>query len=174
MTELAETYLGNLTENETLSERIEKARHSECFLEVDITEVDSRKGRIYARSNSGIDIGIVKSRDWLLREGDVLETAQGKLVLIHLRSQKVLVISFSEQASNFPIELIHLGHVLGNHHWPIIVQNNKIYVELITDAEVVESTIRGFHIPGLQVEYELRSPHEYLSFSHHSQHQHHS
>lgn len=174
MTELAETYLGNLTENAALSERIERACQEERFLEVYISETDSRKGRIYAHSTSGIDVGIVKSRDWLLREGDVLETAQGKLLLIHLRLQKVLVISFPETVSNHPIELIHLGHVLGNHHWPIIVKYNKIYVELITDAEVVESTIRNFHIPGLQLEYELRSPHEHLDFSHNSEHDHHS
>lgn len=173
MIELAETYLGNLTENASLSERIEKARQSERCLEVYISQTDSRKGRIYTRSNSGIDVGIVKSRDWSLREGDVLETSQGKLLLIHLQEQKVLVLSFTSSVSDCAIELVHLGHVLGNHHWPIIVRDNKIYVQLAADVEVVESTIRDFHIPGLQIDYESRSPNEHLSFSEHSEHTHH-
>lgn len=165
MTELAETYLGNITDDISLSERIEKALSDENCLEAYLSQTDSGKGRIYTHSTCGIEIGIIKSRDWVVREGDVFETQQGKLVLVHLEQQKVMVLSFTKSVSDRPIELVHLGHVLGNHHWSIIVQGHKLYVNLAADEDVMEQTIRNFSIPGLQISYEWRSPTEQLTFS---------
>ncbi|WP_414541877.1 urease accessory protein UreE [Nostoc sp. CCY0012] len=172
MTELAQIYLGNLTDNTSLASQVEQARCSERYLEVSISQSDSRKGRIHAHTSSGIAVGIVKSRDWSLQEGDVLETQQGNLLLIHLQEQKLMVLSFTEPVGDRAIELVHLGHVLGNHHWPIIVQNHKLYLQLAADVEVMESTIRNFQIPGLKIDYESPSSATQLDFSHHTHHHH--
>lgn len=172
MTELAQTYLGNSIEDASLAEQIDKARNSGRFLQVCISQTDSCKGRIYAHTTSGVTVGIVKSRNWSLRDGDVLETEQGQLLLVNLQQQKVIVLYFTEPVADYAIKLVHLGHVLGNHHWPIIVQDHKLYVELAIDAQVIESTIREFKIPGLQIDYELRSPHDHLDFSPHAHHRH--
>ncbi|MBD6619534.1 urease accessory protein UreE [Komarekiella sp. 'clone 1'] len=176
MIELAESYLGNITENASLSERLEKAGFKEHCLEVYLSQADSRKGRIHSRATSGVDVGIVKNRDWLLREGDIFETQNGKLLLIHLQEQKVMVLSFTELINDSSlkrlrdrdINLVHLGHVLGNHHWPIIIEDGKIYVELVIDTEVIEATIRNFSIPGLEIDYEWRSLKEHTHHHHHS------
>lgn len=170
MTELTQSYLGNSIEDASLTERIEKARSSGRCMEVHISQTDSRKGRIHVHTTSGVTVGIVKSRHWSLRDGDVLETEQGRLLLVHLQEQKVIVLQFTEPVVDGAIALIHLGHVLGNHHWPIIVQDRKLYVEVVVDAEVIESTIREFKIPGLQIDYELRSDNDYLDFSEHKHH----
>ena len=172
MTEPVQIYLGNSIEDASLSERIEKARSSGLCWDVQLSQTDSLKGRIHTQTTSGVAVGIVKSRDWLLRDGDVFETQQGKLLLIHLQDQKVMVIRFTQPVPDCAIELVHLGHVLGNHHWPIIVQNHQLYIELAADVEVMESTVRNFQIPGLQIDYESRSPERYLDFSqqHHAHH----
>jgi len=170
MTELAKTYLGNLTDNPSLSEQIEKASSEENFLEVYLDQTDSPKGRIHTRSTSGMDVGIVKSRDWQLQEGDVFATEEGKLLLIHLHAQKVMVLSFTTPVGERAIDLVHLGHVLGNHHWPILIQDHKLYVKLEAEVEVMEATIRHFQIPGLQIDYEWRSPNQHLTFSEHAHH----
>lgn len=81
-----------------------------------------------------------------------------------------MVLSFSEPVENHAIELVHLGHVLGNHHWPIIIKKNRIYVQLIVDSGIIEATIAKFQIPGLKIDYELRSPQEHFQFSQHSHH----
>jgi urease accessory protein len=167
--EIAQTYLGNLTEDASLIPRI----NLEPCLEVYLSQTDRSKGRIQAQSTSGITVGIIKSRDWSLRQEDVFITESGNLLLIHLQEQKLIVLSFTEPLENRAIELVHLGHVLGNHHWPIIIRDNKIYLQLVIDVEVIEATINNFQIPGLKIEYESRSPKEYLNFSHHT-HQHHS
>ncbi len=166
--QIAETYLGNLTKDANLVQRVKSARTLDNFLEIYLSQTDSGKGRIQAQSTSGTIVGIIKNRDWSLCEGDVFITQSGKLLLIHLQEQKLMVLSFTEPVENYAIELVHLGHVLGNHHWPIIIKKNKIYIQLIIDAPIIEETIAKFKIPGLKIDYESCSPQENFHFSHHS------
>ncbi|MGD1702234.1 urease accessory protein UreE [Dapis sp. BLCC M229] len=166
--EIAETYLGNLTKDANLEERVKSAHTLDNYLEIYLSQTDSCKGRIQAQSTSGIIVGIIKNRDWSLSEGDVFITKSGKLLLIHLQEQKLMVLSFTEPVENYAIELFHLGHVLGNHHWPIIIKKNKIYIQLIIDAAIIEATIAKFKIPGLKIDYESCSSQEHLQFSYHS------
>ncbi len=170
--EIAQTYLGNLAEDTSLAQRVKSAKAQNPCLEVYLSPTDSGKGRIQAQSTSGITIGIIKSRDWSLRPDDVLVTESGNLLLIHLQEQRLMVLSFTEPVADRAIELVHLGHVLGNHHWPIIIRKNKIYLQLIVDVAIVEKTIADFHIPGLRIDYESRLPQQQLHFSHHT-HRHH-
>ncbi len=161
MTEVANQYLGNSQENVELSQRLS----TEAFLEVHLSQSDCAKGRIHAHTDSGVAVGIIKSREFSLQEGDIFQTESGKLVSIHLQPQKLMVLSFSDAATDaLPARLVHLGHVLGNHHWPIIVQKDRIYIQLAIDTAVMESTINDFHIPGLKIGYESRSPSEHLNF----------
>ncbi len=168
MTEVANKYLGNIKENAELSQRLTK----ENCLEVHLSQSDRLKGRIHAHTDSGVAVGIIKSRQLSLQEGDVFQTESGKLVSIHLVPQKLMVLSFSNSTNTLPAKLIHLGHVLGNHHWPIIVRKDKIYLQLAVDEAVMEATIADFKIPGLKIDYESRSPSEHLNFSDHT-HPHH-
>jgi len=172
MTELAQTYIGNWIRDSSLTKRVEQASTENNCLEVYLSQSDSFKGRIHAQSTSGEMIGIVKERHWLLTEGDVFETERGQLLIVHLEVQKVMVLSFTDEAKGNEIQLVHLGHTIGNHHWPLLIQGDKIYVQLSADIEVMESTVRSFGIPGLSLNYESRSPDEQLTFSKHSDYKH--
>lgn len=170
MTELAHIYIGNWISNSGVAERVEQARTEGNCLEVHLNQIDILKGRIHTTSVSGEVVGIIKGRDWSLTEGDVFQTEGGQLLIVHLEAQKMMVLSFTGEAKH-EIELVHLGHTLGNHHWPIIVQGDKIYVQLAADIEVMESTVRRFKIPNLFITYESRSSSNQLTFSKHSHHQ---
>ncbi len=167
--ELAENYLGNVGDNEALAAQVAKAQQEGCCFDVVISRSDRRKGRILTRLSSGQMVGIVKGRDWLLRDGDVLATENNNLVLIGLREQKLMALRFDPQVPNNAIALVHLGHVLGNHHWPITVQGDALYVELVAEAALMQSTVnemaQTLQIDGLQVGFESRSPEEALEFS---------
>lgn len=169
--EIAQTYLGNLAEDASLNQRVKSA----CVehLQVYLSQTDNCKGRIQAQSTSGITVGIIKSRDWSLRQSDVFVTESGNLLLIHLQEQRLIVLSFTEPVEDRAIELVHLGHVLGNHHWPIIIRNHKIYLQPVVDSAIIEATIANFQIPGLRIDYESRSPSEHLNFSYDTYHHHH-
>lgn len=169
-THLAQTYLGNRHQEPQLAEQLAAAPH----LEVTLALSDRTKGRIYAQTHTGEHVGIVKDRHWSLADGDVFETQAGFLLLVHLHAQRVMVLRMAAvQPDPAPLDpgqalaLVHLGHTLGNHHWPIVVEADRIYVQLASDPRVMESTLRGFAIPGLEISYEARSPGDPLAFVSH-------
>ncbi|XGV98428.1 MAG: urease accessory protein UreE [Leptolyngbya sp. BL-A-14] len=170
MTILAETYLGNQETDLPLKQRVAQARQKGTLLEVFLQPDDRAKGRIHAHSLSGVELGIMKSRDRSLQTGDVFVTQSNQLLLIYLHAQTVMVLSFKGDATEQAINLIYLGHVLGNHHWPILVENDRIYVEMLADRALMEATVRTVNIPGLCIDYEVRSPATPMQFSSHSHH----
>lgn len=165
MTEVAQTYIGNIQDNSDLAELIT----IETCLAVTLLESDRHKGRIHAHTDSGVAVGIIKSRDRALRSGDIFKTNSGKLLLIHMQEQELLVLDLSAiDLSVSTAELVYLGHVLGNHHYPITMQNNQIYVQLITDKLIVEKLLDQLNIPGLQIKYQMQSDNQEFAFLHHS------
>ncbi|MGB3296576.1 MAG: hypothetical protein WBB01_26620 [Phormidesmis sp.] len=174
---LAETYLGNVSEDEDLARRLAQAKERGCCLEVLIERGDRIKGRLLTHTVSGQPVGIVKGRDWLLRDGDVLETTQNYLVLVSIQQQQVMTLRFADDTSNQAISLIHLGHVLGNRHWPITIKGETLFVELVAGTELMTSTIREMAhrlgITGLQINLEGRSAEAALDFSDAHHHHHH-
>jgi urease accessory protein len=168
MTIIAQTYVGNYFADTSLRERVEQARLRQTYLEVSLNHHDIPKGRIHAHTASGTAVGIIKERDRPLQAGDVFQAETGQLLFVHLAAQTVMVLSFTGEAGGHELDLIHLGHVLGNHHWAISVQTDRIYVQLAVDPAVMEATIRGFNIPNLCISYESRSADQHLTFSHHT------
>lgn len=175
MTELASHYVGNIATDTALEQHVHQALHHHRCLEVCLDESDRVKGRIYAQALSGEAIGITKDRSWSLSEGDVLQTEAGKLLLVHLKDQGLMVLRFTGNTQGYELALIHLGHALGNHHYPIGVRDQKIYIPVAGDRTSIESLIYSFKIPGLIMTYEQRSPavlatDPAISISHHHHH----
>ncbi|MEL7142100.1 MAG: urease accessory protein UreE [Cyanobacteria bacterium J06573_11] len=168
---IADTYLGNVNEQATLAEKMEAEKAS--VLQVRIDRCDRIKGRIFATALCGRSIGIIKDRNWLLRDGDVLATQSAeqttKYVLVSLKEQQVIAIRFDPGAHNHAVTLMQLGHVLGNHHWPISVCEDTLYVELVSDASLVASTVKEvvetLNIQGLRVTQESKSTQQAIDFS---------
>jgi urease accessory protein len=169
--EIAQTYLGNLTEDSNLATKVTQARQQGFCLEVFLNQSDRSKGRIQAHSTSGEAIGIIKSRDWSMREADVFRTQSDRLVVIQLQEQELLVLSFEQPMTASATELVHLGHVLGNHHYPISITNQKIYLQPGADLKIVEQTIKQLQIAGLIINYEWQSL-DSLNFTHQSHYHH--
>ncbi|MGF1591431.1 MAG: urease accessory protein UreE [Pleurocapsa sp.] len=165
MIEVAQTYIGNTQDSLDLAE----LTTTETCLEVTLRESDRHKGRIHAHTDSGIAVGIIKSRDRILRSGDIFKTDSDKLLLIHVQEQELLVLDLlTIDASVADAKLVYLGHLLGNHHYPITMQDNKIYVQLITDKSIIEKLIHELNIPGLQIKYQRQSDNQEFAFLHHS------
>ena len=163
MTEIARIYLGNIDRDSELANLVS----TKNCIEISLLESDRYKGRIYVHADSGETIGIIKSRDRALQPGDLFETNSGKLLLIQLKEREVMVLDFSTVDNEIkPTKLVYLGHVLGNHHYPITVRENKIYVQLVTDKAIVENLIREQNIPNLKIDYQLQSSSEYTFSSH--------
>lgn len=175
MPERAHHYLGNLVDtpdSTELTHRITHARQQGDCLDVYLSLEDNRKGRIHAQATSGESVGIIKDRDHHLREGDIFQTESSRLVQIHLEDQTVLVIQVDPAVHAPALALIHLGHTLGNHHYPIAMQPDRMYVQIEENADVIEATIRNHNIPGLSLSYERRAAAQAIAFEFHG-HGHH-
>ncbi len=167
MPERAHLYLGNAldgTDSTTLAQQVAHARQHDDCLDVYLTLEDNRKGRIHIQTASGESVGIIKDREQQLRQGDVFQAESGRLIQVHLQEQTVLVIQSDSTVPASALALIHLGHTLGNHHYPIAIREDRIYVQLEDNADVVEATIRGHNIPGLSVAYERRVAEQAIAF----------
>lgn len=169
MTEVAQKYLGNIKQNLKLIEQVNQAKKANKYLEVLLQESDRAKGRILTKSVSGVSIGIIKNRELRLKSGDVLETEAGNLLVIKVQEEKTMVLSFTFTATNEQVlELVKLGHLLGNNHYPIKIQDNKIYVRLVTNPKVIEKNLKQLNIDGLKIEYTNQSiDYEQQEFLHH-------
>ena len=164
MTEVAKTYLGNINNNSELRQLMT----SESCLKINLQFSDRYKGRIHAYTDSNLAVGIIKSRDRALQSGDLFRTNSGKLVSIYLQEAELLVIDLSCLDANVaPAKLVHLGHILGNHHYPIAVEDNQIYVQLVTNKTSIEKLLKDLNISGLKTSYQLPKSDRQIVFSSH-------
>lgn len=181
-TEVADCYLGNIKEDKALATRVAHSceahsceahsHEAQHCLKVSIERKDCRKGRIFTQAASGQAVGIVKGRDWQLKDGDVLRTQGNQLVLVSLQKQQVIALQFEQSAGNSSIQLVNLGHVIGNHHWPIALSGETLYIELSGGddmGDMVESTIKemikNLGIEGIHITREYKSVDHILDFS---------
>ena len=155
MTEVADIYIGNIERDNLLARQVASAKQQGTILEVTLQNSDRNKGRILTHSNCGVAIGIIKSRDFKLQEGDVFQTKQKQLLLVHLAAETLMVLSFADPIdAESTIELVRLGHLLGNQHYPIQIKERKIYVRLKNDTRVIQNAIEKLKIPNLTITWE--------------------
>lgn len=130
MPEVAQIYLGNIDQNPALADQVAKAKAHQQLLEVHLQQSDRAKGRISCTSTSGMAIGIIKSRQLKIKTGDVYQTQNNYLLLVELIKDKLLVLSLPKAKNTETSKLIRLGHLFGNQHYPIRIEDQKIYVQL--------------------------------------------
>lgn len=152
MTLIAKKYLGNIDQNPELIELVKKAKQANKYLEVELKNSDRAKARILTKSLSGITIGIIKNRELVLKSGDILETENSDCLFIKSLVENLMVLTFTDLNHN-SLDLVRLGHLLGNSHYPIKIQDNKIYVHLATNPKVVAKNIQELNISGLTISY---------------------
>lgn len=182
-TVLAENYLGNLSESEALARSVARAEEANLCLAVAVERSDRAKGRILTQTASGQPVGISKGRGWLLRDGDVFSVGgvggaslgENRLVLVSVQAQRVMALTFSLGVQNDPTALVQLGHVLGNRHWPVAIKEQTLYIELVAEAALIESTLKEtaarLNLEGVQIKTVSRTASNALDF--HSEHTHH-
>ncbi|MEM9215359.1 MAG: urease accessory protein UreE [Cyanobacteria bacterium P01_F01_bin.150] len=171
-----QTYLGNYFQKRQLQQKIDTARSLDGVIDIELTQAEQKKSRIYTKTKSGDAIGLLKKRDWTFTDGDVFQLEGDRFLLIHLHPQILMTLSLESNHSTDLLKLIYLGHTLGNHHYPIVVTVDKIYVQIPDDSSHLETSIKELNIKGLRIGYETRwqslpeekSPDQILQFTHHS------
>lgn len=151
---LIEAVLGN-ARDETWKSRLQRAEVDSLLLD----QWEAQKNRIRKHTEAGAEVALSLDRSSHLHDGDVLlwDEAAGRAIVVRIQLQDVLVIDLSALLPQSPAQLaqtcFELGHALGNQHWPAVVKENKVYVPLTVDRNVMQSVMRTHDFAGIRYEF---------------------
>lgn len=103
-----------------------------------LTDTDRRRSHVRTRTAADRELGLVVGRE--LRDGDVLETQDGRLLVVELANVPALVLEFAN-ADVAPTAALALGHALGNRHWGLAVRETEALVPVAESRERMEATV---------------------------------
>lgn len=98
-----------------------------------ISRLELERGRIRKKTDFGTDVGIII--DSGLHHGDVILSKLKKFIIIEQLPEKVVTIKIGKLKNNTG-KLVTLGHIIGNRHKPIVINNNILCMPVQVDSEV--------------------------------------
>lgn len=135
MIEISEI-LGNVFSDKEWNEKHETACKTNNIETVKLVRSDLEKTRLRTKSDKNTDLGIVLKSAGKMNNGDVLISNSEKLVIIEQRPEKVISVKVKKNEANFEEILIILGHIIGNRHRPIQIENEKIIFPILSESEL--------------------------------------
>ena len=128
--------LGNVYYDKKLAEKFKKlSGTANCEL-IKISRSEIEKTRFRRNTDKGTDVGMVLSMVSKLHNGDVLLSDNERLIVIEQIPEKVISIK-TKKTENSEKILVTLGHIIGNRHRPIQIENDgKIIFPILSDSEI--------------------------------------
>lgn len=125
-----------------------------------ISRTDLEKNRLRRKTDKGTDIGLILEQGCHLHDGDVL-VQDGKHIVIEQIPEKIITVKPKESRNDFET-LVLLGHVVGNRHRPISIQDNSVSfpIQSETEKETFEKLFAGIiDSIDLSIEEKIFKPH---------------
>ena len=134
---------------------------------ISLSRMEMQKRRIRRQSRKGYDVGID------LRPGDTLYNGailQGDGYMVVIQQMPELVVVINLPANIAPSTLVLLGHILGNLHRPIDIQNSHILLPIQHKSEEVtfRHTLDALDIRDISIEERIIIPHSSANVSGHA------
>ncbi|MSV26197.1 MAG: Urease accessory protein [Nitrosarchaeum sp.] len=102
------------------------------FEKLEISRNDLEKNRIRRRTDKGTDVSIILERGSKLNHGDIFRH-ENTFIVIYQSPEKVITVKINEDS--FEIWVL-LGHIIGNRHRPISIQNKTMTFPIQADSEL--------------------------------------
>jgi urease accessory protein len=129
--------LGNIFDDNEWNEKFIKVSQANNFETLKLSRTDLSKNRLRAKTNKGTDLGIVLNSDSKIQNGDVLLFEQEKFIFIQQNPEKVISVTKKDKTeANFDETLVLIGHILGNRHRPIQIEDEKIFFPILSESEL--------------------------------------
>ena len=103
-----------------------------AFEKLQISRNDLEKNRLRRTTDKGTDISIVLERGSKLQHGDILNNGES-FIVIYQTPEKVITIKTKEDS--FELSVL-LGHVIGNRHRPISLENRSVTFPIQAESEL--------------------------------------
>jgi len=129
--------LGNIFHDKEWNEKFDQVNKTDNFETIKLSRSDLEKTRLRAKTNQGTDVGIVLNSGTKIQNGDVLLSNSDKFIIIQQIPEKVISVKKKDKTeANFDKILILLGHIIGNRHRPIQIEDGKIIFPILSESEL--------------------------------------
>jgi urease accessory protein len=118
-----------------------------------VTHGDAAKRRLRVSSAAGVDVAIDLPRGTYLREGAVLDDDGERILVVERVPEEALVVRFSAALTRAELAeaAARIGHVFGNQHVPVDVEDGALLIPITTSGELAAATVRELQLPGVEV-----------------------
>lgn len=127
--------IGNIFADKKLMTRFKQMDAQGKCERLKISRPELERGRMRRKTDRGTDIGLVLDSGTKLCHGDVILLNSKKFVVIEQLPEKVLSIKI-RKLNEDPSWLVTLGHIIGNRHKPIVINDNVLSFPVQADSEV--------------------------------------
>jgi urease accessory protein len=110
----------------------ETSLESTNFEKLIISRIDLEKRILRKKTNLGTDIGINLDSGIKLQHGDIIGNNETKIIVEQI-PEKVISVKLKENNENIAILL---GHIIGNRHRPISIEDKMILFPIQEDSEL--------------------------------------
>lgn len=148
--------LGNTHRDEPLALDMQAKAKTGAAEHVEVSFHDAQRRRLRLTTPSGLEVGVDISHAHGLQDGDVLSGGDGtKFIVIDVAAAEAMALQMD--GSIPPEELfaygVRLGHMLGNQHWPVSVENDVVMTPVNIARKVMETVVRTHGFPGVVWEF---------------------
>lgn len=102
------------------------------FEKLQIERNDLEKVRLRRTTDKGTDVSIVLERGSKLQHGDILKHGES-FIVIYQTPEKIITVKPKEDSFEL---LVILGHMIGNRHRPISLENRTVSFPIQADSEL--------------------------------------
>ena len=131
---------GNIYENAEMAKKFQEVKQHGTFRRLLLSRIEMEKSRLRKKTEDGFDIGLVLEPGKRLRHGDII-LESSETILIEQLPEKILTVKFKDDN---PELFLLVGHIIGNRHRPISINNETISFPILDDSEM-ELFQRLFH-----------------------------
>lgn len=124
---------GNIFHDKDLMNKFKQMESQKRCERVKISRLELERGRIRKKTDLGTDVGLIL--DSRLYHGDVLLSDQEKFIMVEQLPEKVISIKITSLKGDSK-GLLTLGHIIGNRHKPIAINNDTLSFPIQADSEV--------------------------------------
>jgi len=127
--------IGNIFDNKKLMTKFKQMESRKSCERLKFSRLELERGRIRKKTDLGTDIGLVLDSGTRLHHGDVIVSNLKKFIVIEQLPEKVISIKIKNLKDN-PSRSVTLGHIIGNRHKPIVINDDVLSFPIQADSEV--------------------------------------
>jgi len=136
--------IGNIFDDKKLMTKFKQMESRKRCQRLKISRLELERSRIRKKTDLGTDIGLILDSGTRLHHGDVIVSNLKKFIIIEQLPEKVISIRIRQLKKN-PNGLVILGHIIGNRHKPIVINDDVLYfpVQAYSEVEIFKKLLVG-------------------------------